>query len=72
MTYTNDPKHGLTYVEDITYETTCKVDDNGNLELVGKGQPIEVQETSIWCDTCGRLGEDEYEDHGISDDWQVV
>jgi hypothetical protein len=33
---------------------------------------LDTEETSIWCSKCHRLGSDEYETHGISQEWQEV
>lgn len=51
-----------------------EVTENGDITL-GENyseEVLDVLETSIWCDKCKKLGSDEYEAHGISEDWQEV
>ena len=51
-------------------EIEAEVTEAGDLHEVGTWAPGEVREESLWCDECGQLGSDEYEDHGINDEWE--
>lgn len=50
------PDGNITLPEDPGYDTNV----------------LDVLELSLWCDKCEKLGSDEYEAHGISEDWQEV
>lgn len=66
-------EHRITYVEDRTVEVGVTVNSDGDLVLDESTEStLAVHESSVWCSRCGRLGDDEYEAHGISDCWEVV
>lgn len=63
----------ISYVEDRTVEFISVVDENGNVKpLTSYPDVLESHDSSLWCSECSRLGADEYEAHGISEDWEVV
>lgn len=67
-----DP-HLLTFVEDVTRETSAVVTSDGHLRIDGDGWDfVEVHETSVWCAHCGLLGTDGQRAHGLLDDWEQV
>ena len=69
---TTTPTHDLTYVDDVSREFAATVNEHGDIVPSGEADILDIHDNSIWCSTCGRLGSDEYEDHGISDCWQVM
>lgn len=61
----------LMRLETVEYRP-LEVTEHGNVTLPEnyKADEIAIHESSIWCETHGRLGFDQYEAHGISDDWE--
>ena len=61
----------LYYVEARAAEFDAHVDKDGNIVLDSFPE-MESLEFSIWCSSCGLVGSDKYEAHGISEDWEVM
>jgi hypothetical protein len=63
-------EHEITIIRKEDREYPVTVDENGDIvvsELLG--ETIGITESSLYCSHCGHLSPDEYEDHGISDEW---
>jgi len=68
-------KHELAYVQTGTWQNMAKVTKDGNIQVVWEvSEHLDVTETSLWCEECGIpiRSYEEYEDHGISEDWQAL
>ena len=70
--YLNHPDHKLSYVEDVTREFDAKVDDDGDIVFLGEADVLDAHDSRLWCTACGPLWDDEFEDHGINEEWQIV
>lgn len=66
--------HAIGYVEDVTQEWEASVSEDGNISLVALQTLLDTHETSLWCNDCGiQIGtSQEYLDHGISENWEVL
>lgn len=62
----------LSYTELRTVEFDVHVDKDGNIVTDSLPETLDSFESSIWCSECGLVGYDEYEAHGISEDWEVM
>ena len=61
----------LLHIETRSWIVT--VDEDGDVDPgIDPGEVDDVDDSWLYCDTCGRLGDDELADHGISDEWQEV
>lgn len=62
--------HDLSYVEEVNREFQATVDYDGNIVVDRSTEEVvDYLDSHIYCSVCGLLGYDEYEDHGISEDW---
>lgn len=68
--YRGHEDHQLTIVQDVTVESAVTVDDNGDIRQEHAMDIVDTQQ-SIWCSSCGLLDLYEYDEHGISQDWQL-
>ena len=68
---TCDGDLNLIRTETIQYRP-LQVVESGHVSLGEnyKEEVLDVESSSIWCDTCGLLGSDDYERHGIAEDWE--
>lgn len=65
--------HIMSYIELRTVEFDAHVDIDGNIVLDTHPDVLDIHESSIYCNNCGReLGFDDYDDHGISEDWELL
>lgn len=72
VSYVNNPDHELTYVEDVTQQFRATVDSNGDVVLVGEAEVLESHQRTLWCSNCGLLDDEEYENHGINECWELA
>lgn len=67
---TSPRNHAITIVEEATRELIAWVTEEGDIEA-GPVIDADISDQYLQCSVCGSLGADEWEDHGISDAWQV-
>lgn len=64
--------HQLTYVDTVVREADATVDKDGNIVITSVPEVLDYYDSEIYCSACGLLGSDEYEAHGISENWELL
>jgi len=57
---------------EVILQHPCTVDEHGDIVVSDgyKEELIDTLESRVHCSECGLLGADEFEAHGVSDDWE--
>jgi hypothetical protein len=62
--------HTIQLVYTGTWSRSVQVDENGDIKVIGEMESDDIDDTSLWCDTCQEpVTGDEI---GANDDWEEV